>query len=1259
MEVAAQMFAEDPVQAQVGQRIGPYHIFSFIGAGGMGEVYLARDIRLGRKVALKLLQGQLTQDLEIVRRFEREARAASALSHPNILTIYDIGQSGRSQYIATEYIEGKTLRNLMSGGRMELDQALDVAIQVASALAEAHQAGIVHRDIKPENIMIRQDGLVKVLDFGLAMLTETRSPGGEDETQNMSELKTETGVILGTARYMSPEQARGLRADGRTDLFSMGIVMFEMLTAQAPFAGQTHADTIANLLAIEPPAPSELNPEVPVTLDSVVQTLLRKEREERYQSAKELLVDLKNLKQRLDLDKQIRQSGKQRFAETTKRADSGSHRKRSRKKIDSLAVLPEVSSTADPEMEYLRDGISESIISMLSQLPRLRVMAWSTVSRYKNRRIDPRELGRELDVNAVLIARVIQLGDQIIIKTELIDATDGSHLWSEQYRLPLSNVVAVEGEIAKEISEKLMLRLTEPERKRLAKRSTEHVEAYHAYLKGRYYWNKRMEEDVRKAIEYFKQSIDIDPLYALAYAGLADSYIILGVFGVAAMSPNEAFPRAREAALKALEIDEKLAEAHVSLAKCLATFSWDWAAAEREFKRSIELKPGYALAHHWYIYCHIGRGFMDDAIREIMRAHELDPLSLIINSDVGFLLYFSRQYDRAIVEHKKLQEMDPNFPYLHWKLGLVYEQKQMYEQAISEFEKAVAPYGRSLLPVAFLGHAHAAAGNINEAHRILDRLIEASSNTYVSPYRIAAIHAGLRDTESAFDWLYRALQERDGWLIWLRFDPIFDEFRQDPRFPDLLQSIQSARHSKTSKPSGGRSKRKLITSLAVLPLRNMSGDPEMDYLSDGITESIINSLSHLSDLRMIARGTVFQYKDSDRTPQQIARELNVQAVVTGRVRQVSDNLVIGAELIDVATDSQLWGETFNRKMSHIFNMQEEIAGEITENLRLKLSHEEKGRLRKRHTENIEAYQANLKGRFFWNKRTTEALMKGLEYFKEAIHRDPGYAVAYSGLSDSYTLLVIRQALPHEEFSAAKNAARMALNMDADLGEAHASLAHAMLHNWEWAEAEKEFIRAIELNPGYASVHHWYSEYCVAMGRTDQGIAEAKRALELDPLSLIINIMFAETLFWSRRYDEAIEHTLQTLDMDPNFFLTRILLGEIYRQKRMYQEALDQLQHAEQCNKDSLEPVWLRGHIYAESGEVDRARVLLAELKEHANPCGVAFIHIALGEKEEAFRCLEMAYETHDVDLFNLKIEPKYDPIRSDPRFSDLLRRMGL
>ena len=796
-----------------GSRLGRYEIKSQLGVGGMGEVYLAQDTSLRRPVALKLLLARFTQDEDRLRRFEQEACAASALNHPNILTIYEVGSEKDVRFIATEFIDGVTLRQHMGRTPLNLSQALDIAAQSAAALATAHEAGIVHRDIKPENIMLRRDGYIKLLDFGLVKLTENSSAQQRLAGEHSTIIDTDPGILMGTVKYMSPEQARGLDVDGRTDIWSLGVVLYEMLTGRLPFNGASTTDILVSVLQHAPSPLGLYATDVPAELERIVALALAKEQEERYRTSGHFASDLKSLWQELEFKAKFASSseplmsGEEMMTEQDARPDlqfsqaaaaspkknssrilPSGKRRRSRKTIDSLAILPLTNVSADPDTEYFSDGITESIINNLSQLPKLRVMARSTVFRYKNRDVDPQEVGQELGVRAVMTGRVLHLDDNLVIKTELVDANDGAHLWGEQYNRKLTDIFSVQQEISREISEKLRFKLTGEEQQRLTRRSTENPQAYQFYLKGRYCWNKRTPEGFKKAIDHFEEAIEIDPAYAAAYAGLADSYNMLGTYS--ALAPREAFPRAKAAAIHALEIDDTLADAHTSLAYVKNSYDWDWAGAESEYKRAIELNPSYATAHYWYAITHLASmGRLNEAKSELTQARELDPLSLIIGTNLGWISYFARQYDRAIEQYEKTIELDSNFSVAYYKLGQAYERKGMSEAAIEQYRKALALSTGSPGIMSALGHACAKAGQQDEARRILDELNEMAKQRYVSPYFMAEVQRGLGRLDQAFEWLDKAVADRSDWLVWLGVEPAFDEFRSDPRFVRLLQQI--------------------------------------------------------------------------------------------------------------------------------------------------------------------------------------------------------------------------------------------------------------------------------------------------------------------------------------------------------------------------------------------------------------------------------------------------------------------------------------
>lgn len=819
-----------------GTKIGPYEVLDLLGSGGMGEVYLARDSRLGRKIALKFLSAEYTKDETRVRRFQQEARAASALNHPNLITIFEIGEVDSIHFISTEFIEGETLRKRLTSGRLSNSEIFDVALQVGTALSTAHAAGITHRDVKPENIMVRPDGVVKVLDFGLAKLTEAFTTG-ESATDPMAitqkVVETNPGVVIGTVSYMSPEQARGSPVDARTDIFSFGVVLYEMTAGRVPFEGSSFGDIITGIISKKQFPLARYSPDVPQELERIVGKALAKDREERYQSIKELLIDLKRLKQRLEVEAEIEHSSPPEWARDAvmgRRSGSGEarspsgntielgasassvrttssaeylvgeikrHKKAtimvlaaaiiaavvityvfSRRPINSVAILPFLNQTGDATMDSISDEITEGIINNLFDLPPLRVISYGSVEQYKGRQLDPQTVGNELEVRAVMIGRISKRDDDITVSAELVDTRDKSRIWSAQEKLKFSELTLAHHRLARSVLEKLGLELSEEQRKEL--------DAQDLYATGRNFLNKRTSDGLNKGVEYFEKAVALKPDYALAHAGLADCYNMLATYG--AMPPGEAFPLAKAEARKALDVDDSLAEAHTSLAWALFRGDWKWAESEREFKQALRLNPKSAQAYQWYANLLVALGRSDEAIAHAKRAQELDSTSPIIRSNIALVYFFGHRYDDAIAVCQTFLELDPTFFPARRYLGQAYAQKGKYDLAISEFQRAVATNPSTIIR-AELAHTYALAGKRDEAQKILADLQRKSSERYISPHHIALVHSGLGNKEETFNWLEQAIQSRADYLVYLKVDPRFDWLHGDPRFASLVDRI--------------------------------------------------------------------------------------------------------------------------------------------------------------------------------------------------------------------------------------------------------------------------------------------------------------------------------------------------------------------------------------------------------------------------------------------------------------------------------------
>jgi eukaryotic-like serine/threonine-protein kinase len=829
--------------------LGRYEIRSLIGAGGMGEVYLAHDTSLNRKVALKVLPLEVATNQDRMRRFKQEATSAASLNHPNIAHIYEIGEADGLNYIAMEYVEGTTLRTKIHHEHEELPKLLRVLQHVAEGLAKAHDSGIVHRDLKPDNIMITSDGHAKVLDFGLAKLVEPQTNTGSEEPTILQH--STPGLILGTMGYMSPEQAQGKtrEIDHRSDIFSFGCILFEAITGQKAFAGKDQIEVLNKIIREPAPPLAAFNPNAPPDLQRIVRRCLAKDPDERYQTIKDVAIELKEVRREMqeaasDATAPPVLSGSSEArtlwkSETTRvqsaspataeppsspltRASSAEfiisgirqhktataigaiavllvtvavvfgirsylHASSTEVAVESIAVIPFENQNKDASSEWISDGLTESIINNLTQLPNLRVIARSSVFRYKGRETDPLAVGKELGVRAVLMGRLMQRGETMVISTELIDVRDNKQLWGEQYERQLADMLSVQREIAREITNNLRPTLSGMEQTRADKQYTVNAEAYQLYLKGRFYWNKRTPSDLQKAIPFFQQAIDKDPSYALAYSGLADSYALLTAYSTE--PPRQLMPKAKEAALKALALDDKLAEAHASLGQITAYYDYDFATAEQQYRRAIELNPNYATAHQWLAEHLAAMKRLDESLMEIRRALELDPLSVIMNRIYADILMDARRFDDAIQQYHKTLDLDPNFPTARFFLGRAYEAKGMYDQAVEEYSKASLMGRVPPEAVEQMRDVYGKSGWKAYVEMQLDRMLSLSQQTPMPPFVIAGMYARVGRQDEAIAWLEKGYEERDFRMTLISVAFEFDGIRSDPRFKELVRRL--------------------------------------------------------------------------------------------------------------------------------------------------------------------------------------------------------------------------------------------------------------------------------------------------------------------------------------------------------------------------------------------------------------------------------------------------------------------------------------
>lgn len=819
------------------ERIGSFQVIKMLGSGGMGEVYLARDLRLNRQVAIKVLPRNSPIDENVRKRFEREAQSAAALAHPHICTVHEIGEYDGFSFIVMQYVEGETLSQKLKGGSLKIRDAIKIAAQIADALSESHNQGIIHRDIKPANVIINLQNMAIVLDFGLAKRIVF------DSTETDSSLKmmlSSPGMILGTVSHMSPEQVRGQEVDTRSDLWSLGVILYEMLAGKLPFSGETVSHTIVSILEKEPP----LIDNIPEQLQQIVRKLLAKDIENRYRSANELLTDIKNLRSELDIsgepEHSVRQNNKTKSspAEIESDAVEAAHRGRTTAtrninstssleyavtqakrhkfaaaiftfflvavfsyagyfgfmlngnrlgQINSIAVLPFVNTSGNPDTEFLSDGIAETLISSLSRIPNLSVKARSSVFRYKGKDATTQKIGKELNVQSVLNGRFVQRGDQMILSLELVDVSTENAIWSQQYTRKQTDLILLQSEIASDVSSRLKTKISGDDAAQVAKSYTTNPEAYQLYLKGRFNWNRRTNVLLKQAVDFFKQAIEKDPNYALAYSGLAETYVLFPSWGVA--SSKVSMPLAKTAALRALELDDSLAEAHAALGAYLTEYEYDRIGGEKHYRRAVELNPNYATARQWFALDILAASKrFDEALAELRLAQELDPLSSVISTNLGDTLVYARRYNEAIEQYKRTLAFDPNFAYARYATGLVYGLKGMYSEAIAETRKSVE-LDQDPIAKGYLGLWLAKSGRRKEAMNLLEQLKAESTQSYVPDYSIALIYVGLNEKEEALNRLEKIVADRSPTLVYFAVGPELDVLRSEPRFKDMLKRL--------------------------------------------------------------------------------------------------------------------------------------------------------------------------------------------------------------------------------------------------------------------------------------------------------------------------------------------------------------------------------------------------------------------------------------------------------------------------------------
>ncbi|HEX3187107.1 MAG TPA: protein kinase [Pyrinomonadaceae bacterium] len=1272
----------DEKDPMLGRRLGAYRIEREIGRGGMGAVYEAVrvDNEFNKRAAIKLVKRGMDTDF-ILRRFRKERQILAALDHPHIGALLDGGTTDDGlPYFVMEYIEGQPLYSYCDNNQLNVTERLKLFRSICDAVHYAHQKQVVHRDIKPSNVLVTSAGTPKLLDFGIAKLLNPQIAG--DITHD----PTATAMRLMTPEYASPEQVQGAPTTPTTDVYSLGVLLYELLTGHRPYRLLNRAPhEIARVICEESPAPpsiiitrtDDLLPSLYVgdeattlkqlfttrsatleslrralagDLDNIVMQALRKEPEWRYQTAAELRDDITRYLE----GRPVSDLPDPPHAAAVLRPDAFEE--------NSLAVLPmKLLDMNQPETnpDYLGTGLADALITRLSAIRSFAVRPTSSVLRYGGD-ADPLRAGRELGVAFVLDGRIRRAGERIRVTIQLLDVRDETTAWAGQFDEQFTDVLSLEDVISSHVAEAIVPHLTVDQRLRLAKRGTDNPQAHEAYLRGRYYWNTFTEEGFARAIVCYQQAIALDPDYALAYAGVANYHNWLGVFSV--MPFAECAAAAYEAAARAVEIDPNLAEGHTALGQAILCRDYAWASAEHHMVRAIELDPNYSPARIWYALQLAMEGRFSEALREAHTGRDLDPLAVISRFAVVWCSYHARRYDEAYRFAAATLESEPRNMMMMYASSFVLSRLGRHQEAIAAAKKCVETLGTVSHTLGRLGAAYACAGDLENGEKALDEMERLASRRYISPYHLALVNAALGRVEASLDLLENAYESGDAKVLWIGVDPELEPLHGHPRFNDLLRKMD---HRLVALPAisgqiGGDHE-----SIAVLPFRVLSPPGENtgdEYLGVGLTDALITRLSNVQRLVVRPTSSVLRYQGSAIDPLVAGRDLGIDYVVDGSIRRVGNRIRVTAQLLNINEGVTRWAEHFDEDSTDVLQIEDSISEKVASALLPQLTRDEQRQLSKRGTDNSEAFEAYLRGRYHWNFYTEVGLAKSLQCYQKAINLDPDYALAYTGIADYYNWLGVFGVRPFAECSAAaKQAAAKAVELDAGSAEAYSALAFATVcHDFDWSVAEAQNRRAIEINPNYATGHNWYAYQLTMEARFDEAIDQMMRTRELDPLSPAVLQALAWCYYQARRFDESMVTFQSMLEAVPDFAYGLVTLSWLLRHTGATDEAVRVAEKALALSSGSPFYLCAVGAAYAAAGQQTDAQRVLDQLEQAAahsyvSPYHRAMIHLHLGDRERALQLLLEAYTIKDAWLVWMGVEPQWDPLRGEPLFDQILR----
>ena len=1224
----------------------------------MGAVYLAEraDGEFSQKVAVKLIKRGMDTDF-VLSRFRNERQILANLSHPNIVLLLDGGTTDDDlPYFVMDFVEGEPITKYCDELQLNLKQRLELFRQVCEAIDYAHRKKIIHRDLKPSNILVNKNGVPKLLDFGIAKLLD---PELSDETL----VPTETQMRLMTPEYASPEQVCGGEITPSSDVYSLGVLLYEIATGTRPYKFSTRAPhEVARIICEEEPLSPSLKikdqrsnfiDRIDSELDKIILKALRKEPSERYETADELSDDITRYLENRPVKAQFFSSV--RIMQQPKK-----------KGEQSVAILPfKVFSSAQTldtgEDEFLGIGLTDALVMRLSSVNRLVVRPTSSVLRYGEIE-NPFTAGKELGVDFIVEGNIRHVGERISVSVQLLNVVNTATSWAEKFNERFTDVLELEDSISEKVAESLLPHLTGEERRRLEKRGTSNSQAQEAYLRGRYFWNQFTSDSLPKAMRSFQTAIDLDPNYAMAYVGLADFYSWANIYGI--MLPEVSLREAEKAARRALELDDTLGEAYAALGLVNSNLR-KWDECEKLYKKAIELSPNYPYAREWYSSMLIGTGRAEKGIEQMLFSEQLDPLSLRTMTLVAWSFYQARMFDESIEKARQIIDLDKNYPQGYLQLGNGLAEIGQYDEAVSAVQKCVELMPDSVLPKYELCFALVRANRRDEAREILEDMKKAAASGYVKPYFMAMANAALDERESAFNYFDKAIEEFDPWLLWLGTEAKLDFLHDDPQFQELYRRTDNPMPLKqkirVKQPTTASEK-----SIAVLPLKmfgEASSDTDDIFLGIGLADTLITRLSNLRHFAVRPTSSVLRFDNSEIDPFSAGRELNVRYVLDGNYRRIGHRLRITLQLLEVGANSTVWAKQFNEDASDVLALEDKISEQVAEFIVPHLTGEERKNLAKRGTDNIEAHEAYLHGRYHFNTFTEEGFGKAIQAYNKAVALDPEYALAFAGIADYYNWLGVYGVLPaYDSFQMAKHAALKAIELDEELSEAHASLGFAAVGGeYDWAQGEKSCRRALELNPNNALAHVWYSIQLFMEGRFDEGINHARRSLELDPLTPFNSHNLGWGLYFARRFDESVEQYRKTVAEFPLYPLGFYGLSWGLRITGKHKEAIAAAGRALELSDKS--PFWriMWAQTLAAAGRNAEAEEILNEFSElsserYISPYHIAVTYCLLDNKEKALDYLERSLEVHEAWMTWSAVEPIFDSLRDNERFQELIRR---